>query len=60
MPDYRLYCLDRAGKVTNAHDIDAKNDDEALAFARQKKLPVKCELWDRSRLVAMISPQPRS
>jgi len=54
MGDYRLYCLNGVGKFTKAHDIAAKNDDEALALARQMKLPVKCELWERDRMVATL------
>lgn len=54
MADYRLYCLDGAGKITKSHEIDAKNDAEALILARQMKLPVKCELWERARLVAKL------
>jgi hypothetical protein len=38
--DYRLYCIDTTGKFTKSHGIDAKSDDEALALAREMKLPV--------------------
>jgi hypothetical protein len=58
MPEYRLYCLDGAGKFTNAHEITATDDADALARARELKLPVKCELWERGRLVAKI-PAPK-
>lgn len=54
MPDYRLYCLDERGKFTKSHDVHAKNDDEALALAREMKLPVQCELWERERMVAEL------
>ena len=53
---YRLFCLDGVGKFTTMHEIAAVDDDEAVAAARAMKLPVKCELWERSRLVATISP----
>ena len=55
MAEYRLYCLNGVGKITNSHEIEAKNDDEAEALAREKKLPTKCELWKRDRLVATIA-----
>lgn len=57
MPDYRVYCIDGAGKTAGSDWIDAKNDDEALAFVRAKRLPARCELWDGNRLVARIAPR---
>jgi hypothetical protein len=54
MPEYRLYCLDGAGKITKAHDISANSDEDALMIARSKKMPMRCELWQRSRLVAKL------
>ena len=56
MADYRLYCLDGAGKFIKAHDIEATDDEEALELARQMKLPVKCELWQHGRMVAVLDP----
>jgi hypothetical protein len=54
MADYRLYCLDGAGHIGSGEWIDASSDDEAIALIRAKKLAVRCELWDRNRLVARI------
>ena len=54
MPEYRLYCLDGDGKFTKAHEISAADDADALARAEDMKLPVRCELWHRDRLVAKI------
>jgi hypothetical protein len=56
MPSYRLYCLDGGGSFTTVHEIDAADDAEALSKAREMKLPVKCELWERGRMVAMLDP----
>lgn len=56
MPDYRLYCLNDRGGFTKSHEIQASDDDHALAQARSMKLPVACELWNRSRLVAKLPP----
>lgn len=56
MPDYRLYCLDGARKFTAVHQITAVNDADALQQARNLKLGVKCELWERSRKVAVLEP----
>ena len=54
MADYRLYCLQGNGKFTAVHEIEADDDADALLKARAMKLPDKCELWLRSRLVAML------
>lgn len=55
MADYRLYCLDGTGKISDSGDlIPASSDDEALAIARAKKLTVHCELWLGNRLVGQV------
>ncbi len=55
--DYRLYCIDQAGKAEGtAQIVEANSDDEAIVLSRIKKLPVRCELWERDRLVATIPP----
>jgi len=54
MSEYRLYCLNDAGKFTHSHEIEASNDGEALAKAKAMKLPVQCELWDHGRMVAKL------
>ena len=54
MGDYRLYCLDGAGKIGSGEWFEADNDAEALAFVRAKKLSVGCEVWDQSRLVGRV------
>ena len=56
MGDYRLFCIDGTGRFTMSHEIDAANDAEALAKARDMRLSVKCELWQRGRMVAVLDP----
>jgi hypothetical protein len=56
MPDYRLYCRRRDGQFTKAHGIAAADDDDAIAKAKRMKIDVKCELWERARLVAELPP----
>jgi hypothetical protein len=56
MTGYRLYCLYVAGKFSKAHDIDAATDEQAIRAARDLKLPVACELWERGRMVAKLEP----
>jgi hypothetical protein len=54
--EYRLYCLDGAGKITRAEAISAAADEEAIMIARAAHKRVRCELWQRDRLVAEIPP----
>jgi hypothetical protein len=54
MPDYRLYCLDGANKISHAEWIDAMSDEDAIMIARSHEKPVAWELWLRNRLVARI------
>jgi hypothetical protein len=58
MAEYRLYCLDGAGRISLAEWIDADSDQEAIAKARQiEHGAIKCEVWQRNRLVARLSAQ---
>lgn len=55
MPAYRLYRFDGSGKrIEKAHWIAADNDADAAQYARDKKFPTKCEVWERGRFVAAI------
>jgi hypothetical protein len=58
MPQYRLYCLNERGGFSKSHEIDAPSDEDAVADAKSMKLPVKCELWNRERLVARLPAHP--
>lgn len=58
MPDYRLYCLDKAGKFTASHEFTAASDAEALTIVKAMRLRVRCELWERSRMVAQLPLAP--
>jgi hypothetical protein len=54
VPNYRVYCYDGVGKLRVADWIDAASDDAALSEARTMKVAVKCEVWQRDRLVGTI------
>ena len=55
MINYRLYCLDGAGKIRLADDIDASDDIDAISKAREAhRGGLKCEIWQRNRLVATL------
>ena len=51
VPNYRLYRLDGAGRISAAEWIEAADDDDARATARKHASPGRYELWDRQRLV---------
>lgn len=53
---YRLYCMDGFGKIGHVEVLDARDDEEAVHLAYQKRLDVACEVWDGDRLVAKIAP----
>ena len=54
---YRLFCMDWFGKIMGVETIDAASDEEAVEIAREMDLGIKCEVWDRQRLVARIERQ---
>ena len=54
--DYRLYCLNDAGSISLAVEIQAGSDEEAVAKARQiEHGGIKCEVWQGKRLVATLN-----
>jgi hypothetical protein len=64
MSDYRLYCLDGAGRISLAEWIEAADDEAAIAKVRElHRQALKCEIWQGQRLVAAFGPadgSPRS
>ena len=58
MPDYRIYCLDGAGKIDFAQELSANSNQEAIAKAQQLyRKTLKCEIWQGRRLVATLNSQ---
>lgn len=51
LPNYRLYRLDGAGRISGAEWIEAADDDDARAKARADCGAGTYELWERYRLV---------
>ena len=60
MPNYRLYRLDGAGKITAAEWLEAADDDSARLDAKQLKGHGSFELWDKDRLVERYRMPPPS
>jgi hypothetical protein len=56
MSEYRLWCLDTRGRILHPHDLEAGDDQTALATANQREHPEHdCELWQGQRRVAKIA-----
>lgn len=54
MTVYRLYYLDRAGRIDLPHELEAA-DPTAIARARELKNGAqRCEIWAGHRLVARV------
>jgi hypothetical protein len=51
LPNYRLYRLDGAGKITSAEWIEAVADADALREVRTRADSGSFELWEKNRLV---------
>ena len=54
---YRYYCLDSAGRLSNADWFDAASDAEAIAHVEARHPDGLCEIWLGKRLVASLSPK---
>ena len=52
--EYRLYSRDQGLACLAAVSISAADDEQAIYHARLVTPPATCELWDGSRLVAVI------
>ena len=57
MPNYRLYRLDGAGKISSAEWIGATDDEDAVRQAQSLVQAGTCEIWDRDRLIARLKPE---
>jgi hypothetical protein len=55
MPDYRLYCLDKFGRIIKRHDYEAAHDTEALTLANEREdRHLKWEVWELGRKIATL------
>jgi hypothetical protein len=60
MADYRLYCLDRAGRITVVEELSAHSDDDAIAQARHRtRHGSKCEVWKGRELLLKLDAQDK-
>jgi hypothetical protein len=56
LPNFRLYRLDGAGKISTAEWLSADDDAHAERLARELQATTTLEIWNRNRLVARILP----
>ena len=54
MASYRLYCLDRQGKIMAAEWVEAEDDVAAVAASRALAKPTDGELWLHNRMIDRI------
>ena len=54
MPNYRMYRLDGAGRISTADWIEAADDDEARSKAAALCASSRFELWNGKRLVHRV------
>ena len=56
MTEYRMYTLDKLGRIGLAEQIIAPGDAQAVARARRMAVNARrCELWKDNRLVVSLS-----
>src|SRR4051795_5067628 len=53
MTIYRIYSIDRAGKIVAAEPLIARSDNEAFDRACALKMESDYEIWSRSKLVGI-------
>jgi hypothetical protein len=54
VPNYRLYRLDGAGRISGADWIEAADDAEASQKAREQFRGSRYELWQQHRLIERV------
>ena len=53
---YRVYFLDGVDRFTRTESIEASTDEDAIRLAGSMiGDSIKCEVWDRQRLVARVT-----
>ena len=55
MIEYRLYRRDGAGRILTAPEVIAADDDQDAVRRARALMSMPCEVWQESRLVAVIA-----
>jgi hypothetical protein len=53
---YRFFRLEARGSVVDARWADASGDEDAATLATEFGAGLRCEIWERDRLVGMTEP----
>lgn len=56
MRHYKVYSLDRTGRIALAQDVECRDDLDALAWAEHAASREVLEVWQGARLVARVKP----
>ena len=54
MRQYRVYRVNGSGGIENAEWLEADDDEQAIQLAVELSGGLKCEVWERDRLVASL------
>ena len=54
MPEYKLYRLDRNGRIASRVEFEAADDRQAIVEARARVADTASELWCDTRKVATL------
>lgn len=54
MAEYKLYFLDRNGRICRRHELEAADDASAISAARLIDPHATCELWAGATKVALL------
>ena len=54
MHDYRVYCLGRDGKISNAHWYQAESLEPMIELVRENHKGVDCEIWEGTQCLAKV------
>ena len=52
--DYRVYCVDKIGKITTASWIEADSVEHAVEIVRDTHKGVDCEIWEGTQCLAKV------
>jgi hypothetical protein len=55
MTEYRLYRRDGSGRILTAPEVIIAHDDEEAVRRVRELIAMPCEVWQESRLVAVVS-----
>lgn len=51
---YKVYHLDKAGRIITASWVQAESDDQALLAVAALAMPTDAEVWHLNRMVALV------